>query len=136
MLTDMSDPARTTEIGTVAWRPAPPKRQKNAETRPREYLTEAEVDRLIKAARKRGRWGYRNATMLLVAFRHGLRVGELVSLRWDQVDFASAHLHVKRLKWGRESQHPLSGPELRALRRLKREQTQGSRLGFLGGRGS
>ena len=136
MLPDMSDPARNTEIGTVVRRHAPPKRQKNAKIRPREYLTQAEIDRLMKAARKRGRWGYRNATMILVAFRHGLRVGELVSLRWDQVDFASAHLHVKRLKRGRESQHPLSGPELRALRQLKREQAQGSRFVFLSERGS
>ena len=136
MLPDMSDPARNTEIGTVVWRHAPPKRQKNAKIRPREYLTQAEIDRLMKAARKRGRWGYRNATMILVAFRHGLRVGELVSLRWDQVDFATAHLHVNRLKRGRESQHPLSGPELRALRQLKREQTQGSRFVFLSERGA
>jgi len=132
----MSDLVVTTEIRTVVWRPAPPKRQKNAETRPREYLTEAEVDNLIKAARKRGRWGHRDATMILVAFRHGLRVSELVSLRWDQLDFATAHLHVKRLKRGREGQHPLSGRELRALRQLKREQAQGSRFVFLSERGA
>ena len=136
MLPDMSDPARNTEIGTVVWRHAPPKRQKNAKIRPREYLTEDEIDRLMKAARKRGRWGPRNAAMILVAFRHGLRVGELVSLRWDQVDFATAHLHVNRLKRGRESQHPLSGPELRALRQLKRERPQGSRFVFLSERGA
>ena len=136
MLPDMSDPARNTEIGTVVRRHAPPKRQKNAKIRPREYLTQAEIDRLMKAARKRGRWGYRNATMILVAFRHGLRVGELVSLRWDQVDFATAHLHVNRLKRGRESQHPLSGRELRALRQLKRERPQGSRFVFLSERGA
>ena len=136
MLPDMSDPARNTEIGTVVRRHAPPKRQKNAKIRPREYLTQAEIDRLMKAARKRGRWGYRNATMILVAFRHGLRVGELVSLRWDQVDFATAHLHVNRLKRGRESQHPLSGRELRALRQLKREWPQGSRFVFLSERGA
>ena len=64
MLPDMSDPARNTEIGTVVRRHAPPKRQKNANSRPREYLTEAEVEQLRQAARKRGRWGYRNATML------------------------------------------------------------------------
>lgn len=136
MLTAMADPVRNPEIGTVAWRRAPPKRQKNAEVRPREYLTEAEVEQLMRAARKRGRWGYRNSTMILLAFRHGLRVSELVSLRWDQVDFTTAHLHVSRLKRGRESQHPLSGPELRALRQLRREQQQGSRFVFLSERGS
>src|SRR5690349_19874634 len=127
----MSDLARNTEIGTVMRGHAPPKRQKNANLRPREYLSEAEVDRLMQAARKRGRWGHRNATMILLAFRHGLRVGELVSLRWDQVDFATAHLHVQRVKRGRESQHPLSGFEVRALRRLNRQQAQGSRFVFL-----
>src|SRR3954469_19040502 len=117
-------------------KPSPPRRIPNADRRPREYLTEAEVDQLCKTARKRGRYGQRDATMILVAFRHGLRVGELVALRWDQVDFATAHLHVNRLKRGRESQHPLSGPELRALRQLKREQAQGSRFVFLSERGS
>jgi integrase len=136
MLAEMSNPARTTENGTVVRRPAPPKRQKNAEIRPREYLTDSEVEQLMRAARKRGRWGHRDATMILVAFRHGLRVSELVSLRWHQVDFTSAHLYVKRLKRGRESQHPLSGSELRALRQLKREQALGSRFVFLSERGS
>src|SRR5881227_4370616 len=128
MLPDMSDPARNTEIGTVVWRHAPPKRQKNAKIRPREYLTQAEIDRLMKAARKRGRWGYRNATMILVAFRHGLRVGELVTLRWDQVDFDSGLMHVNRLKNGVSSVHPISGRELRGLRQIKREQPAGSRF--------
>ena len=50
----------------------PPRRQKNSKLRTREYLTEAEVDRLIKAA-KTNRYGKRDATMILMAFRHGLR---------------------------------------------------------------
>jgi len=133
---EMSEPAPDTEIGTVARRRAPPRRQKNAQIRPREYLTEAEVEQLMRAARKRGRWGQRDATMILVAFRHGLRVSEQVSLRWHQVDFATARLHVNRLKRGREGQHPLSGPELRSLRQLKREQAQGSRFVFLSERGA
>ena len=60
--------------------------------------------------------------MVLVAYRHGLRAAELVTLRWDAIDFAHGRLHVRRLKGGSESVHPLSGRELRALRRLKREQ--------------
>ncbi len=59
--------------------------------------------------------------MILIAFRHGLRVSELVALRWDQVDLKRATLHVNRLKNGVDSVHPLRGPELRALRKLKRE---------------
>jgi type 1 fimbriae regulatory protein FimB/type 1 fimbriae regulatory protein FimE len=58
--------------------------------------------------------------MLLVAYRHGLRASELCDLRWDQVDFNGAVLHVRRVKNGTPSTHPLSGRELRALRRLQR----------------
>ena len=104
---------------------APPARQRNAERRPREYLTPAEVETLIGAARKRGRYGHRDATMILIAFRHGLRVGELCALTWDQVDFGQGLLHVARLKHGVPSVHPLGGEELRALRRLRREQAAG-----------
>ena len=83
-------------------------------------LTEAEVDRLIKAA-KANRYGKRDATMILVAFRHGLRPSELVDLRWDQVDLGrNAGLHVRRVKNGIATTHPLQGDEMRALRDLKR----------------
>ena len=63
-----------------------PRRKPNAEYRSREHLTEREVERLIEAV-KGNRWGHRDATMVLVAFRHGLRASELVDLRWEQVDF-------------------------------------------------
>ncbi|HZY58638.1 MAG TPA: tyrosine-type recombinase/integrase [Candidatus Binataceae bacterium] len=59
---------------------------------------------------------------LLVAYRHGLRPVELVTLRWDAIDFAHGQIHVSRAKNGAPSVHPLSGVELRALRRLKRDQ--------------
>src|SRR5258705_13674265 len=106
--------APTTVIGTVD--AGPPKRLRNAEVRSREYLTDAEVNRLISAAGE-NRNGHRDATMILVAYRHGLRAGELVTLRWDAIDFAHGRLHVSRLKGSAESVHPLSGRELRALRR-------------------
>jgi type 1 fimbriae regulatory protein FimB/type 1 fimbriae regulatory protein FimE len=99
----------------------PPRRVPNAERRSREYLTEAEVEKLIAAAEKLGRHGHRDATMLLLAYRHGLRVSELVALRWDQVDLAQGLLHVRRVKNGTPSTHPIRGRELRALRRLQRE---------------
>jgi type 1 fimbriae regulatory protein FimB/type 1 fimbriae regulatory protein FimE len=98
-----------------------PKRRRNGDLRTREYLTEAEVERLMKAATG-NRHGHRDATMILVAYRHGLRVSELVDLRWDQVDFRTATLHVRRAKHGTASTHPIVGDELRALRRLQREQ--------------
>ena len=97
-----------------------PRRAKNSELRSREYLTEQEVDALMAAARG-NRYGHRDATMILIAFRHGLRASEAVDLRWDQVDFTRAVLHVRRVKGGTPSVHPLSGPEMRALRRLQRE---------------
>jgi site-specific recombinase XerD len=112
-----------------------PRRLPNADLRTREYLTEAEVERLIAAARK-NRWGHRDATMLLVAYRHGLRVSELIDLRWDQVDFRTASLHVRRVKQGTPSTHPILGDELRALRRLQREQEPKSSFVFTSERGS
>jgi type 1 fimbriae regulatory protein FimB/type 1 fimbriae regulatory protein FimE len=74
-------------LSVVGERAAPPRRQRNADRRPREYLTPAEVEILIATARNRGRYGHRDATMILITYRHGLRVGELVRLLWDQVDF-------------------------------------------------
>ena len=75
----------------------------------RKYLTEAELKRLMAAAQKSSRYGHRDATMILLAFRHGLRAGELVDLQWHQVDLTSGHLHVHRLKNGTPSVHPLQG---------------------------
>jgi integrase len=98
-----------------------PLRRPNIELRTREHLTPAEVERLTGAA-KGNRWGHRDATMILVAFRHGFRASELVDLRWDQIDFAAAMLHVRRAKRGTPSTHPIQGDEMRALRRLQREQ--------------
>jgi integrase len=74
------------------------------------------------AAAKGNRYGHRDATMALVDYRHGLRASELVDLRWEQVDFRTASLHVRRVKQGSPSVHPILGDELRALRRLQREQ--------------
>ena len=107
-----------------------PKRLPNDKLRTREYLTEAEVERLTAKA-KGNRHGHRDATMILVAYRHGLRVSELVDLRWDQVDFYTATLHVRRVKQGTPSTHPILGDELRALRRLQREQKRRSPFVFL-----
>ena len=62
--------------------------------------------------------------MVLVAFRHGLRGSELVDLRWEQIDLEYALLHVRKLKNGTPATHPLTGKELRALRRLQRNKNQ------------
>ena len=112
-----------------------PRRKPNSEYRSREHLTEREVERLIEVA-KDNRWGHRDATMVLIAFRHGLRASELVDLRWDQVDLEHALLHVRRLKNGTPATHPLTGKELRALRRLQREQEPKSPFVFTSERGT
>jgi type 1 fimbriae regulatory protein FimE len=93
-------------------------------SRPREYLTEREVEKLIDAASE-NRLGHRDATAILIAYRHGLRSSELVTLRWDDFDLNAGKLHVRRFKDGQVGVHPVGGRELRALRRLKRESSQG-----------
>jgi type 1 fimbriae regulatory protein FimB/type 1 fimbriae regulatory protein FimE len=100
---------------------APPRRKTNAESRSREHLLPSEVDCLIKAAKQVGRHRHRDATLILLMYRHGLRVTEATSLRWDMVDLKQGLLHVNRLKNGVASTHPLRGVELRALRQLKRD---------------
>ena len=112
-----------------------PRRRPNADLRTREYLTEAEVARLQKAAGY-NRWGHRDATMILVAYRHGLRVSELVDLRWNQIDFNAGTLAVRRAKRGTPATHPIRGDELRALRRLAREQDPKSPFVFTSERGA
>ena len=99
----------------------PPRKPTNAERRSREYLTPTEVEELIAAAKAIGRHGHRNATMIMVAYRHGLRVSELISLRWEQMDLKVGLLHVSRRKNGISSTHPLYGPETRALRKIARD---------------
>ena len=99
----------------------PPRRGRNKDVRTREHLTEKEVSELTETARKTGRHGHRDATLILIAYRHGLRVSELIALRWDQIDLSAGLLHVARSKNGTPSTHPLRGPEIRALRRLQRD---------------
>ena len=102
----------------------------------RQYLTEREVEMLCDAARKRGRYGHRDATMILLAYRHGLRCCELVALRWDQVDLEAGRLQVIRSKGSDDSIQPLSGVEIRALRKLRRDQPAGLRHVFVSERGA
>ena len=101
--------------------PTTPRRLTNAEMRSREYLTPAEIEKLIKAA-KDGRWGLRDACLVMVAYRHGLRAKEACELEWSQVEFGrSAALHVRRAKKGKPAVHPIRGDELRMLTALRKE---------------
>jgi integrase len=131
----MANPYLKLVTPAIVKRTVTPRRLPNADIRTREYLTEAEVEKLMNAA-KGNRHGHRDATMGLVAYRHGLRAAELVDLRWDQVDFRGATLHIRRMKQGTPSVHPIAGDELRALRRLQREQEPKSSFVFTSERGA
>ena len=110
---------------SVRTRRQTPTRPSNRELRPREYLTPSEVETLIRTARQ-GRYGHRDATLILVAYRHGLRAVELCDLEWSQVEFdRTATLHVRRAKNGKPAAHPIRGDELRALRELQRQTSGG-----------
>jgi type 1 fimbriae regulatory protein FimE len=98
----------------------PPRKLPNHVRRSREYLTAQEVEQVIAAARKLGRHPVRDATLILLLYRHGLRVAEAIALRWEAVELSAGLLHVRRVKRGQPSVHPLRGPELRALRQLRR----------------
>ena len=89
--------------------------------RTRNYLTGAEVETLMAAARKVSRYGHRDATMILVAYRHGLRASEVSDLQWQQIELSEGRLHVHRVKNGIASVHPIRGDEMRALRKVRRD---------------
>jgi site-specific recombinase XerD len=99
----------------------PPLRRKNSETRSREYLTLDEIKDLRASALRVGRYGDRDALLILLMFRHGLRVREAGSLCWDQFHFDDGTMHVTRVKNGTASTHYLEGDEIRALRKLQRK---------------
>lgn len=113
---------------------APPRRRPNRDTRSREFLTPDEVETLVTAAKGAKRHGARDHCLVMLMYRHGLRVSEAVALRWDQVDLKAGLLHVNRLKNGVPSTHPLRGPELRALRQLRRDWPESTYL-FVSERG-
>lgn len=114
---DTAKPAPNINNGKVN----PPTRKRNKDLRSREYLTNSEIESLMKAAKSTGRHGHRDKTLIMIAYRHALRVSELVTLRWDSLDLEQGLIHIRRLKGGVDSTHPISGNEIRALRRLKRE---------------
>ena len=101
----------------------------------REYLTEKEIERLMEAAGKR-RYGHRDTTAILLAYRHGLRASEVVVLRWSDIDFTTKRLRVRRSRGGEAAIHPLGASEIRALRRLQRDTKVKSVYVFIGGRGT
>jgi type 1 fimbriae regulatory protein FimB/type 1 fimbriae regulatory protein FimE len=101
--------------------PFRPVRRPNKELRVREHLTPDEVSMLVKAAGRHSRYPARDQLLIRMMYEHGLRASEAVDLRWSQVDFVAANLHVVRRKNGVPSTHPLTGRTLRGLRKLQRE---------------
>jgi len=120
----VKNPSTRRNPSTIVNRTVTPRRPPNADLREREYLTPKEVDRLQDAARKHSRYGHRDATAILIAYRHGLRASELCELTWNMIELDSGRLHVRRAKNGVDSTHPLTGKEIRALRQLRRENLQ------------
>lgn len=115
---------------------AVPKRKTNLAYRKRgEHITPNEMAKLIEAA-KSNRNGLRDSTMILVTYRHGLRASEVTSLEWTQIDFDQAELSLMRAKKGSNAPHPIEGDEMRALRKLQREQEPKSKFVFVSELGS
>lgn len=82
------------------------------------HATPNEVDRLRKAAAKMGRHGHRDSTMIYMAYRHGLRVSELVRLKWDQIFLEEEDIMIQRRKGSTSTTHPMDDIEIKALQKL------------------
>ncbi len=108
-------PAKRTRKSAVSG--TVPNRKANDALRTRSHLTEKEVERLLKVA-KQGRYGQRDHLMVLMAFRHGLRVSELCDLQWTDIEFRRGTVHVRRLKGSKESTHYLEADESRPLKAI------------------
>lgn len=102
--------------------------------RDRDYLTDAEMEALLASARK-GRFGVRDHALLLVMYRHGMRVSELIGLKWKHIDLDAGRIWVSRKKAGLSTTQPLQGDEVRALRAVRRIRKDGLEWVFLSSQG-
>jgi len=97
------------------------RKPKNEDVRSREYLRPDEVERLIAAAKSVGRYPLRDELLLVMMYRHGLRVSEAIHLRWSDIDWEMAHIYIKRMKRGKPATHPIYPDEMRLLRAFKKK---------------
>jgi integrase len=111
------------------------RRPKNEDVRPREYLRPDEVERVITAAKSVGRHKQRDELLLMMMFRHGLRVGEAITLRWSDIDWETASIYVRRMKRGNPSTHPIYPDEFKLLRSHKSKAKDKSPWIFISERG-
>jgi len=111
------------------------RKPKNEDVRSREYLRPDEVERLIAAASSVGRYPQRDQLLLLMMYRHGLRVSEAIHLRWSDIDWEMAHIHIKRMKRGKPATHPIYPDEMRLLRAFKKNSKKSPWI-FLSERGA
>lgn len=113
---------QSSKVGKIAVVTQSPNSRKYAEVRSREHLLPEEVIAMRDALRKAaGRHAHRDATLILLMYRHGLRVSEAAALKWEQIDFCSGTIYVRRVKKGTPSTQPIYADEIRALRRLLRD---------------
>ena len=116
-----------------------PNRKANDAKRGRFHLTEGEIRLLKETALRDNLYGFRDATMVSLAFRSCLRINELLgkeALQWTDIDWERGTIHINRLKGSDASTHKLQGDMIRALRRLKREQKPPSPFIFTSERGA
>lgn len=118
-----------------AERQKPPMKLPYAGRRSRKFLREPEVAKLMNAARAVGRNGHRDATLILMMYRHGLRIGEAISLTWTQVDLKARRLFVRRLKHGKPSIQELNADQTEALQNLHGLANAGTPYVFMSTRG-
>jgi integrase len=101
--------------------PSPPPRRRNIERRSHEFLTETQIERMIQAIKKSsGRHKERDCLIILLMYRHGLRLSELCTLKWSQLNLEERLFHVQRAKRGKPSTHFLSPKEVRELERQRK----------------
>lgn len=114
---------QTSKVGKIVLpKRKSPNFKKYAEIRTREHLLPEEVEAMREGLRKsKSRHAHRDSTLLLLIYRHGLRVSEASALRWEQIDFNSGTIYMKRVKKGTPSTQPLYGDEIRSLRKLQRD---------------